>query len=329
MTDIFAEREQYSRMRLAELRSRLESSPDVQAIPKLTIFCAGSYGRHEASPHSDIDLFFLYDGNRMDIDGPRTKELRLFGALIGIADYMKFPAFSNDSQYLQAMSTSNLLDDLGSPDDDANNHFTLRMLMILESKSLFGETVYAESLRQILDSYYRDYPDHQASFQPWFLLNDIGRFWKTLLLNYEHKRNQGELESAKTKQKVRNFKLKFSRMTTCFATVAAMSVHDRPITVDNLVELIALTPRQRLETVKDRHPSSAAIVDPILEEYSWFLEQTALSEPDLTSLFDDKGKRQDLFDRAKNYGTMMYGLLANIDADHGGTNSDFIRFLVI
>ena len=57
---------------------------------------------------------------------------------------------------------------------------------------------------------FKDFPDHPRTFQPIFLMNDICRFWKTMLLNYEHKRHgDGEPgDEIRRRSKVKNFKLK-------------------------------------------------------------------------------------------------------------------------
>lgn len=326
---LLGDRETYSQVKLEELRNRVAKIPSLAKLPGLTIFAAGSYGRLEASKFSDIDLFFIYDGDDpSSIDDRRTEELRLFGEVIRIADEMEFPKFSNDSEYLVTSSCVDLLEHLGSPHDDAENHFTLRMLMMLESRPIYGDEAYDAILRRVFDTYYRDYHDHQKSFRPAFLLNDIGRFWKTLLLNYENKRNQDLPEPAKSKAKVRNFKLKFSRMTTCFATVAALGSLPDPIELDNLLALSKMTPRQRLEYVKNLRPDCGDQVDKLIDEYAWFMELTGLEAEALRSRFLDKGEKHSMFDRANAYGGSMYELLAAIDAG-GQTPGQFIRFLVI
>jgi hypothetical protein len=328
--DIFAQRALYSQMRLDELRGRLDRAPQVKHLAGFTIFSAGSYGRLEASPHSDIDLFFLYQGLRSEQSEPQTAELRLFGALIEMVADMDFPNFSNDCQYLRALSLPDVLKHLGSPEDDYHNHFTLRMMLLLESKCLYDTAAYDHIIRALVMSYYRDYPDHQASFEPWFLLNDIGRFWKTLLLNYEHRRNTLPTDDAeKTKQKVRNFKLKCSRMMTCFATIAALGSSARPVTEDMVMDVIRLTPRERLERVAEQRADAKTAVQRVLDDYAWFLEQTALAADDLRAMFLDKSRRATMFERANAFGDKMYELLAAIDTDSDGNSRRLIRFLVI
>jgi predicted nucleotidyltransferase len=202
---ISEERASYSRMRLAELRKFLAALPELAAFPSLTIFGAGSYARLEASLYSDIDMFFLNAGKRSDVPEPRTNCMRLFGKVIEIVDTMGFPKFSNDCEYLVVLYTDDILSNLGSRTDDHENYFTARMLLLLESHCLYGDDTFEAITKEIVKSYFKDYPDHRETFLPMFLLNDICRFWKTLLLNYENKRGlQEESEERRTRQKVRN-----------------------------------------------------------------------------------------------------------------------------
>src|SRR5687768_5270499 len=90
-------RAEYSKARLAELGTRLAKLTELQEFPDLTIFAAGSYGRLEASVHSDIDIFFFLSGDTKNLKDPRTNSFRMFGKLIEIADDMGFPKFTNDS----------------------------------------------------------------------------------------------------------------------------------------------------------------------------------------------------------------------------------------
>ena len=326
---ILEERETFSRIRLDQVRNGIASIPAVSKLPNLAIFAAGSYARHEASRHSDLDLFFVYGPNH-DTANRRTLEFELFGALISLARQVSLPEFSNDAEYLQTHESDKMLEHLGSPADDAYNFFTLRMLMLLESECLAGEEAYNWVINQIIESYYRDYPDHQASFQPWFLVNDVARFWKTLLLNYEHRRNQPvEDEGKKTKQKVRNFKLKYSRMTTCFATIAALGTYQSPVRQDDVVNLIRLTPHDRLRLIQERQPALSPLVDEILESYAWFLTMTGLTTEELESQFADKAKRVEMFKRANLYGDLMYRLIEVLDEQPSTAPNRMRRFLVI
>lgn len=334
MTDIhkvFIEREKLSCTRLDQVRVKFSKLKELEHMDDLTIFAAGSYARHEASEYSDIDMFFLCGQDRGTQVDPRTKELRLFGKMIDVVEELNFPKFSNDCQYLTVISADEILQHLGSPRDDHENYFTARMLLLLESKCLFGEKTYNAIIQRIVTSYFVDYPDHSQKFQPIFLLNDICRYWKTILLNYENKRNKPtSSEEQKIIQKVRNFKLKFSRMTTCFATISALGSYNDPVTEEHVIELTRLTPRERLQGIVTRKPTLEKEVEDVLDRYSWFLEMTGLSTKDLHAHFSDKKKRFDMFQKANEYGHAMFTLLQKLDDEATeGDNNGLLRYLVI
>jgi predicted nucleotidyltransferase len=301
-TAVFQRRIEYSRMRLEQLKNRIGSLDEFKGYPKLMAYAAGSFGRLEASKYSDIDVFLVYNGAEKDVEEPRTKSLRLFGKLIDLADELDFEKFSNDCQYLEILHSDEILHALGSPTDDHRNYFTARMLLMLESQCLYGKDVYEDIVARIVNSYFTDFPDHKETFQPIFLLNDICRFWKTMLLNYEHKRRQppGSKpdEARKRRQKVRNFKLKFSRMTTCFATIAALGSYSAPVKEPKVIELISQTPHDRLLSIPERISSTKQALASVLEEYAWFLEMTGKPTEELEEHFSDKQKRTQMFQRA-------------------------------
>jgi predicted nucleotidyltransferase len=330
MSGIHDERVRYSRKRLEKLRSEFKDLPELDEFPALTIFGAGSYARLEASQYSDIDMFFLSAGDKKDVPELRTNSLRLFGKVIEIVDKMRFPKFSNDCEYLVILHSNDILSNLGSRTDDHENYFTARLLLLLESHCLYGQEVFDDITAKIIKSYFKDYPDHKKTFQPMFLLNDICRFWKTLLLNYENKRNLppgAEGEERRTRQKVRNFKLKYSRMTTCFASIAALGSYGAPVTEKQVLEMTKLTPRQRLESIISRVPKVTGAVGEVLDSYGWFLEMTGLPTAELEEHFSDKQKRTEMFQKANEYGDSMFRLLQTIDETN--ENLRLVRNLVI
>jgi hypothetical protein len=297
---------------------------ELSAYPDITVFAAGSFARLEASKHSDIDLFFFRGNGAVQVSHPRTKEITIFGKIVTEFKEMGFADFSNDAEYLVILNTKEMLACLGSPKDDHHNYFTARMLMLLESHCLYGQETYDAVILQVLESYFRDYHVHNQSFTATFLMNDICRFWKTLLLNYENKRNETAIEGGRVKQKVRNFKLKYSRLTTCHATTAALMSHRTPVKIENLQAMIALTPHERLLDIVKRVPEAQGIVQKIIEEYAWFLEMTEKTKEDLESVFTDKTRTTEIFQRADKYHDMMYELLQCVD-----NTSNLLRLMVI
>jgi predicted nucleotidyltransferase len=333
--DIANKRSEYSLIRLNELKEKLENLSELKDVPNLTIFAAGSYARLEASEYSDIDMFFLSSSDGIKDEFPRTNSLRMFGKMIDVIRELRFPRFSNDCQYLEIIDDAAMCENLGSPTDDHQNFFTVRLLLLLESHCLYGNEHFEKITTKIIDSYFNDYPDHSDGFKPIFLLNDIGRYWKTILLNYENKRkvkpnnsdDQSEIDKAKIKQKVRNFKVKFSRMTICFASIAAIGSLKAPVTQDHVIEIIKLTPRDRLKRISENIPSLSKQVETVLEKYDWFLEMTGLTTDLLEEQFSDKQKRTEMFSRANEYGDVMYDLIRSIDEQDKELR--LLRYLVI
>jgi len=321
---VINERANFSEERLRELRRTIDAHPNIGDVADMTIYCAGSFGRREASSHSDIDLFFVSSLERKKHSGLNVPTLRMFADIVSVGDKLNFPEFSNDGEFLKVLFLDEMLSNLGSRFDDYENHFTARMLLLLESRPLHGDDVYEKILREAVKTYFRDYPHHPEGFRPTFLINDIMRFWKTLCLNYEHKRNQDE-PSKRIKQKIRNFKLKYSRLLTCFATVAKLSSINGSITEDQVVEICKMTPIERLcSTVDDGEGKLADSVRDALESYHWFLSKTNLSTDELERYFADKNNRQEAFGHATEFGNRIYQTLHLIDA---GRNN--LRFMVV
>jgi len=148
-------------------------------------------------------------------------------------------------------------------------------------------------------------------------------------MNYEHKRHGTDYtEEEKTKQKVKNFKLKFSRMTTCFATIASLCSYSIPVTEEQVMEQTNLTPRERLETIPNRVSETEEAVQEVLKRYSFFLEKTGLPTDQLESHFSDRQKRMDMFQIANEYGDAMFSLMRILESSKEG-NGEFLRYLVI
>ena len=74
---------------------------------------------------------------------------------------------------------------LGGRDDDYENLFTARMLLLLESRPLVGSQMYERAIDAVLSEYWKDYEDNRSAFRPIYLTNDIIRYWKVLCLNYD------------------------------------------------------------------------------------------------------------------------------------------------
>jgi hypothetical protein len=242
---------------------------------------------------------------------------------------MQFPPFTQDGRYLEVQYVSEMERVLGSPNDDSLNAFTARMLLLLESQPLHDETVYAGLLERIIGFYYRDFEDHADDFLPIFLVNDILRFWRTLTLNYEHHRlkllplSDDELRRKKADSALKNYKLKVSRLATCFSMVANLSAMPPPVTAEQVFELCRITPAERFDRLRGYGGAASGLVDQLAALYGVFLSQVQREEEALIEEFGNADNRKSALDRATRYGDLIYQLLAEV------TPSSRMRFLVI
>ncbi|WP_287742726.1 nucleotidyltransferase domain-containing protein [Methylobacterium sp.] len=320
----FFARRHFSQMRVEELIRRFDNEISDHYFPRLAIYAAGSFARGEASKYSDIDLFFVHDDRiGEDIKDPKLREIVLMSKIIeNVQQGMRMPPPSNDGEFLKILQLKDMLDSLGGRHDDYKNHFTTRMLLLLESVPLLGMQSYENIVSEIINSYLRDYENHAENFRPTFLVNDILRFWKTLCLNYEHRRNIDPHVNP-VKQKVKNFKLGYSRLMTCFATVGLLSSYNT-IDKSELIALCKLPPLDRLLLLVDRN---SHVVNPLREalmEYHWFLEKTEQSTEDLEKYFSNRENKIEAFSHSGKFGDAMFKVV-QAAAQESGT----MRYLVV
>jgi hypothetical protein len=322
-------RRDYSLRRLSDLSDRLEPVLPHLADQPLCVYATGSYGRLEAWKGSDADLFFLYDSAAPDARFPFTTFVRLAACLIDAIDDLGFPPFTGDGKYLDVSYVSQMEKVLGSPDDDSLNAFTARMLLLLESRPVHDPDLHRRLLDRVLSFYYRDFSDHADAFIPVFLTNDILRFWRTLTLNYEHNRLKllelagGELERKKADSAVKNYKLKVSRLLTCFSMITHLAAETPPVTQQRVLDLCLITPRDRLLELRDRGDAAARIVDGLNEVYETFLDTTQRDEDELLEAFLEPDRRKEALHQASEFGRLIYELVKKTVPD------DRLRFLVV
>jgi hypothetical protein len=318
--EILAARASYSKGILDLLRRRVAEVPDLRQVPGLCLYATGSFARGEASEYSDLDVFFIDSTEKC----PRIQSILITADLIRICRDLNLPEFSSDGQFLAVHQLREICDQLGGAEDDYRNLFTARLLLLLESSPIWHDELYHEIVGKIIESYYRDYHDHNESFKPIFLVNDIIRFWKTLCLNYEHKRNRLSTEQTiKNKSHVKNLKLKFSRMTTCFSAVIGLASTSFQQTPEGLLELVRLPPFERLRRAASADQKRQQVFEQLVELYAWFLVQTAIPTEELSNWIGESSTREMAFKKAQLYGDTMYNLL-QLTAPR-----DVLRFLVI
>ena len=233
---------------IGKLQGELSKAKGIVAS-KACVYMSGSYGRGEASQHSDLDLFIA---GMNDGDGSALRpldEILLKAELISATRKLGIVDFTGEGEYLKHHSVAELVETMGTPEDDVSNTFTARLLLLLESRPLMESDVYRNVIESVIGSYWRDYPTHKDEFVPAFLANDILRLWRTFCVNYEA-RTSNDPPVKKAKRKLKNYKLKHSRLLTCYSGLLyLLAVYSRRKTVSptDVVDMSRLTPAERLE----------------------------------------------------------------------------------
>jgi len=315
--DLLRRRRDESGRRLEQFVGRARVLEEALGDEPLCIYVTGSYGRLEArvgsDPEhgSDLDLFFLYGGEDSAANLPRATWFRVAGRLIDLVQELGFPPLSGDAEYLEIHNSGRMRAQLGSRQDDSVNAFTARMLLLLESRPVVKAALYDQLMEEVVGFYFEDFDGHRADFRPTYLLNDILRFWRTLTLNYEHRRHarlheaggdEGKRQEAKEKTALQNLKLGFSRLSTCFSMVVPLAISAAPVTRGDVLALTEMSPTERWESIED------ARVDALLQEYEWFLGVAGDEEAE-RAVVTDPDRREEARGREQRFGDLVFDLL--------------------
>lgn len=326
-------RRRQTKKRISKLNQKLRSA-EVIAARKACVYATGSFGRREASIHSDLDLFIVGKNTKPDADGKiksrlaRLDDIRIKAKLVETTRALGIPEFSGDGKYLLHYSVSDLTRTLGKADDDASNTFTARLLLLLESCPLVEKRAYQKVIKEVISAYWGDYKGHEKDFMPAFLANDILRLWRTFCVNYEANTAK-EPADKKAKRKLQNYKLKYSRLLTCYSALLyllAVFVLKKTVSPIDALKMISLTPTQRLEWLrKQSHFKKAhSTIDKLLSEYECFLSATNFTEKTLVARFKNKTKARKFFQSANNFGDLIFQALNEI-----GDGKTFHRLLIV
>lgn len=329
LTQIDARRD-HSRKRLEELKKQLLPAQQY-AKGKACLYVTGSYGRGEASAHSDLDLFIV--GKALPVEPSASQlspldEICFKAHLIESSRSLRFPEFTDNGRYLTQFTDQSFVKTLGTPEDDVTNIFTARLLLLLESQPLVEAEVYQEIIERVIAKYWRDFTDHGSEFLPTFLANDILRLWRTFCVNYEA-RTEDQPDGKKAKRKLKNYKLKHSRLLTCYSALiyllALVRLNDT-VTPQDAIQMVRLSPLHRLEWLRTQSAFAGAHaqIDQLFAQYESFLATTDQPESEMISLFLDKGKSRELFVGAVEFGQCVYNLLMAIGQGHR-----FLRMLIV
>lgn len=128
------------------------------------------------------------------------------------------------------------------------------MLLLLESRCLFGVAAYDHAVAQVLGRYW---PAANSTWLPIFLINDLVRYWTTLCLNYEGFRRTDDTVG---KRRLDLLKLRYRRMWTCFSGLAypIAGLDGDTIPRSRALEMVSLTPACRTLRIAEERPPARA-----------------------------------------------------------------------
>jgi hypothetical protein len=179
----------------AGLTTRRQSLENIALDPDACVVLMGSWGRHEVTSASDDDAIVLFGGSPRAQAHPTADE---------VAEALGGPAPGREGLFGQTVWLADLTDKIGL-DHDTNANLTRRMLFLLESVAVAGETAHAQAREALLHTYLAD---HERDYRPpRFLLNDLVRYWRTIAVDFEGKHRAREGEG----WGLRHAKLRFSR----------------------------------------------------------------------------------------------------------------------
>jgi predicted nucleotidyltransferase len=327
MGAVIDERRLESNRRTDDLKTHLR---DAEALcgGKACVYMTGSFARGEAHKFSDLDLFIVGQDSDGKRELKRLDEIRIKADLIEATQMLGIPEFSGDGRYLEHYTLHQLTGTLGKPEDDVTNTFTARLLLLLESRPLLESGVYSKVTEEVIGAYWQDYVDHKNDFNPAFLANDILRLWRTFCVNYEA-RTARQPEQEKAKRKLKNYKLKYSRLLTCYSALLfllAVHVQKQTVNPEDAVQMIGMTPTQRLEWIiaepglKNAHEKVAGLIS----AYEEFLTNTAQSEADLIARFLDREVSRTYFESAARFGDQIFDVIEIL-----GQRKQLHRLLVV
>lgn len=323
-----ADRRREAKSRIERLRAELAGT-EKRSEGKACVYATGSFGREEASVHSDLDVFIVgkVDDEKKSLL-KRLDEICIKADLIDVTKKLEIQEFSGDGQYLQYHTVHDLINTLGKPNDDVANTFTARLLLLLESRSLVETSVYNDVIGDVIAAYWGDYEDHKNDFMPAFLANDILRLWRTFCVNYEAGTKK-DPAAAKAKRKLKNYKLKHSRLLTCYsALLYLLALYQKQGTVspDDANAMSVMTPTERLEWLGSRPflVEAHENIGKLLKQYERFLVLTAAPESELVGRLQDKNESHMYFKEANDFGDRLYDVLKSI-----GKEGPFHRLLVV
>jgi len=204
----------YTEKTLANLRQDIglifDQSPHKD---KVTVVTVGSFGRMEASPESDLDLYLLFNSDR-SAESMIPDEIAALREAIN-KHIAKPPGDTGTFGSDVDVKFKDMLANIGGA-KDSNELMTRRLLFLLEGTWLYGQEGFDQYRSELLGKYVKENDSEERI--PKFLLNDIIRYYRTITTDFEQKVTEDNKPWG-----IRQVKLRFSRKILYFGGIIAVA----------------------------------------------------------------------------------------------------------
>lgn len=243
---------------LKKINQKLSESLDYEDV---SIVVAGSHGRLEASPSSDLDYMII---SQREVEGKDE----IVGSIQDLASEFGIGLPNPEGVFSDIVSIQDMTDRIGGRDDTIE-YLAQRMLLLMESRPIYNERVYRNATDQILRKYL-EYVIQEPEKEALFLMNDLIRYFRSICVNY-----QFNFWREQEKWALRNVKLRHSRIVL-YGGLLFLILNASKEKRDKFAYLspkIHLTP---LEKIADVYADNGvASFDKILAAYEVFLRKVS------------------------------------------------------
>lgn len=168
------------------LRRRAELLEGVPLSVDLSVVFAGSWGRFEVTSSSDNDFYVLTVDTGVGSD---EDAMSLIYSALEQEEYEETKARKDtepgrEGTFRKPVVLPHLLGRIGR-EEDSNRNLTQRILMVLESTSIYNTSLHERARQAIIDGYLE--PPVKPNQPPRLFLNDVVRYWRTMCVDFAGK----------------------------------------------------------------------------------------------------------------------------------------------
>jgi predicted nucleotidyltransferase len=173
-----------ARERAEEAVARIHQQVSSITPPDTSLVVFGSVARGEVTTGSDVDWTLLVDAYADPFHQESAQRIR------ARLKELEFTSPSAGGPFGSLTFSHDLIHRIGG-DDDTNRNTTQRLLLLLESRPIGAAGAYERVIEHVLGRYIEEDlvgPGDNPYRVPRFLQNDVVRYWRTMAVDFAHKR---------------------------------------------------------------------------------------------------------------------------------------------